>query len=100
MWARRPGINWSAFDVIGIDACRENERSIHEAYVYTFFEESPYSPELAYDLHMASFGIFRLVMSDGKEIDPEAYWEPEAASHALAERGSPAVGPMRQADRE
>lgn len=64
----------------------ENERGIHEAYVYTFIEEMPYSPEPAYDLDLASFGIVRMVVSEGEEIDPEAYWEPKAAFHALAER--------------
>lgn len=64
----------------------ENEDGIHEAYVYTFIEEDPYSSEPAYDLDMASFGIVRMVVNEGEESDPEAYWEPKAAFHALAER--------------
>jgi hypothetical protein len=58
---------------------------IHGAFVYTFTEEAPHSPDPRYDYDMASYGIIK-IYEDGsdKSYSVSGYWEPKLAFHEIA----------------
>lgn len=58
---------------------------IHGAFVYTFTEEAPHSPDPRYDYDMASYGIIK-IYEDGSEqsYSVSGYWEPKLAFHEIA----------------
>jgi len=58
---------------------------IHGAFIYTFTEEAPHSPDPRYDYDMASYGIVK-IYEDGsdKSYSISGYWEPKLAFHEIA----------------
>lgn len=67
--------------------------AIHGAFVWTFIEDSPYSPDPRYDLDMASFGIVKVLPAGGYPPPPDGDytytvgpddWEPKLAFGELA----------------
>lgn len=63
-----------------------NTPGIEEAYVYTFVEEVPSSPDPEFDMDMASFGIVKMLPDIGDEPDSDNWWEPKEAFRMLADR--------------
>lgn len=61
---------------------------IEEAYVYTFVEEVPSSPDPQHDMDLASFGIVTMLPEVGEDPAPDSWWEPKEAFHLLADRWS------------
>jgi hypothetical protein len=60
---------------------------LRDAFVYTFIEDSPTSPEPRYDYDVASFGIVKVLPYDTiEDVDETAYWEPKQSFNALADR--------------
>jgi hypothetical protein len=58
---------------------------VHGAFVYTFLEESPHSPDPRYDLDMASFGIVKIYPEESeKSYASTGYWEPKLAFDEIA----------------
>ena len=65
---------------------------VHGAFVWTFIEESPHSPDPRYDLDMACFGIVKVVPDSGYPPPPGVEftppgpgdWEPKLAFDELA----------------
>jgi hypothetical protein len=58
---------------------------VQGAFVYTFLEENPHSPDPRYDLDMASFGIVKIYPSDSeKPYAATGYWEPKLAFGEIA----------------
>lgn len=55
---------------------------VHAAFLFTFLEDSAYSPEPRHDLDMSSFGIVKVFLPDAGH--PPGYWEPKLAFHELA----------------
>jgi hypothetical protein len=58
---------------------------VHGAFVYTFTEEAPHSPDPRYDYDMASYGIIKIYLDgSARSYDKTGYWEPKLAFHEIA----------------
>lgn len=64
---------------------------VQGAFVFTFVEPLPYSPDPRYDLDMASFGIVKVFPEEsGQGYEATGHWEPKQAFHEIARQYGPA----------